>query len=92
MSGDRSVNEWNLLREQFHALMREVSDNIENILDAQFCRRFGELINRTAERENIKAAGPPESNLILHLRKYTAHKNMQKKRKRKLSAFGPKQT
>jgi hypothetical protein len=79
MSGDRTVNEWNLLREQFHALVREGSDNIEDIFDAQFRRRLCELINRTAERENIKLAPPPDSNLILHLRKYTAHQNLPKK-------------
>src|SRR5262245_8646545 len=82
MSGDRTVNEWNLLREQFHALLREASDNIEDIFDAQFRRRFCELVNRTAERENIKSADSPDSNLILHLRKYSAHQTRQKKRKR----------
>ena len=82
MSGDSTVNEWNLLREQFHALLRESSDNIEDIFDAQFRRRLSELINRTAERENMKLAPAPDSNLILHLRKYTAHQNLPKKRKR----------
>lgn len=82
MSDDRTVNEWNLLREQFHALVREGSDNIEDIFDAQFRRRLCELINRAAERENIKLAPPPDSNLIFHLRKYTAHQNLPKKRKR----------
>ena len=81
MSGDRSVNEWNLLREQFHALVREGSDNIEDIFDPQFRRRFCELINRTAEHENIKSS-LPDSNLVLHLRKYTAHQNLRKKHKR----------
>ena len=52
MSGDHTVNEWNLLREHFHALVREGSDNIEDIFDAQFRRRLCELINRAAEREN----------------------------------------
>lgn len=75
MSRDRGVNEWNLLREQFHALVREDSDSIEDILDAQFRRRFIELINRTVF---------PYSNLALHLRKYTAHRNLPKKRKRTL--------
>jgi hypothetical protein len=82
MSGDRTVNEWNLLREQFHALVHEGSDNIEDIFDAQFRVRLCELINRTAERENIKLAASPDANLILHLRKYTAHQNFSKKRKR----------
>jgi hypothetical protein len=39
MSGDRTVSEWNLVREQFHALVRENSDNIEDILDVEFRRR-----------------------------------------------------
>jgi hypothetical protein len=87
MSGNRGVNEWNLLREQFHTLVREGSDNIEDIFDAQFRRRFCELINRTAERETIESAGLPDSNLILHLRKYTAHQTLPKKRKRNRIPF-----
>ena len=80
MSGHRSVNEWNSLREQFHALVREGSDNIEDIFDAQFRRRFGEFINRAAALdENIDSATLPHSNLAEHLRKYTAHQNLQKK-------------
>jgi hypothetical protein len=46
------LNEWNLLREQFHALMHENSGSIEDILDVQFRRRFSELINEVAERAN----------------------------------------
>jgi hypothetical protein len=49
MSGDHAVSEWNLLREQFHALVRENSDNIEDIFDVQFRRRFAELLNQTAD-------------------------------------------
>jgi hypothetical protein len=52
MSGDPKLNEWNLLKDQFHALVREDSDSIEDILDAQFRRRFSELVNRAAEHEN----------------------------------------
>ena len=48
MSDDPKLNEWNLLRDQFHALARETSD-IEDIFDAEFRRRFSELINRVAE-------------------------------------------
>ena len=51
MSGDPKLNEWNLLKDQFHALVREDSDSIEDILDAQFRRRFSEMVNRAAERE-----------------------------------------
>ena len=81
MSGDRGVNDWTLLREQFHALVREGSDSIEDIFDAQFRTRFGELIKLAAEREYIKSAALPHSNLALHLRKYTAHGNSPKKRR-----------
>ena len=45
-------NERNLLKDQFQALVREGSDSIEDIFDAQFRRRFSELINRTTERES----------------------------------------
>lgn len=43
MSGDPKLNEWNLLKDQFHALVHEGSDSIEDILDAQFRRRFSEM-------------------------------------------------
>jgi hypothetical protein len=69
MSGDRRVNEWNSLREQFHALVREGSNSIEDTFDAECRRRFGELIGRAAEREQIKSAGLPRSAVALHLRK-----------------------
>ena len=50
MSGNPKTNEWNLLKDQFDALVHDESvdaDSIE-ILDAQFRRRFAELINRAA--------------------------------------------
>ncbi|MFY9784214.1 MAG: hypothetical protein WA756_22845 [Pseudolabrys sp.] len=53
MSGNHAVSEWNLLREQFHALVREGSDNIEDILDAEFRRRFSEVINLAAKPDNF---------------------------------------
>lgn len=84
MSGNRDVDEWKLLTEQFHTLVREGSATIEDVFDAQFRRRFCELINRTAEREK---AGVPDSNLVLHLRKYTAHQALPKKRKRNRIPF-----
>jgi hypothetical protein len=34
---------------QFHAVVHEGSDTIEDIFDAEFRRRFSELINRVAE-------------------------------------------
>jgi len=52
MSSDPKVNEWTLVREQFDALLRERSDNIEDILDALFRNRFSEVITRAAERES----------------------------------------
>jgi hypothetical protein len=51
MSGDPTVNEWTLLREQFDGLVREHPDNIEDILDIEFRNRFSQLINRAAELE-----------------------------------------
>ena len=48
LSDDHTPNEWNLLKEQFHALVREGPDNAENIFDAQFRTRFSELIYQTA--------------------------------------------
>ena len=40
VSGDFELNEWRLLRDQFRALVRGDSDDIE-ILDVHFRRRFG---------------------------------------------------
>ena len=40
--------EWNLLKEQFQALVRERSDDIEDIFDMQFRGRFSELIYQSA--------------------------------------------
>jgi hypothetical protein len=55
MSGDPKTNEWNLLKDQFDALVHDESvgsDSIEKIFDTQFCRRFTELINRATERNS----------------------------------------
>ena len=55
MSGDPKTNEWNLLKDQFDALVHDESvgsDSIEKIFDAQFRRRFAELINRATERNS----------------------------------------
>jgi hypothetical protein len=59
MSIDRGLNEWNLLREQFHALVRERSDNIEDIFDVEFRRRFAELINQTAQSNSTSGYNWP---------------------------------
>jgi hypothetical protein len=50
MSDDPKLNEWKLLRDQFDARVREDSD-IEVIFDAEFRRRFTELINQVIEPE-----------------------------------------
>jgi len=73
------ANEWTLLREQFQALAR---DNIEDIFDDQFRKRFSELINRLADRESLKSVALSDSNLVEHLSKYTARRNSPKNRRR----------
>ena len=53
MPHDPKPNEWNLLKHQFDALVHDESvgaDEIEEILDVQFRRRFAELINRATYR------------------------------------------
>ena len=55
MSVDPKTNEWNLLKHQFDTLAHEESagaDGIEEIFDAEFRRRFTELINQTARRNS----------------------------------------
>jgi hypothetical protein len=48
------TNEWNVLKRQFDLLVRgeSLAESIEEILDVQFRRRFTELINQTAQRNN----------------------------------------
>lgn len=54
------TNEWNLLKREFDALMRdEPVESIEQMLDAQFRRRFTELINQTAQRDSTGAYNWP---------------------------------
>src|SRR5262245_46875129 len=48
VSDDRS--EWKLLQSQFDALVRDRPDNIDDILDAQFCGRLGQLIVQAMAR------------------------------------------
>ena len=48
MSGDAEVNEWNLLVNQFQALVRKGSDSIEDIFDVQFHQRFSGVIEQAA--------------------------------------------
>ena len=46
-SSDAKPNEWASLRDEFNAAMREGAESIEDMLDEQFRRRFGELIAAT---------------------------------------------
>jgi len=78
MSADR-VSEWSLLREQFHAHVREGSDSIDDIFDAQFRSRFSELIKRAAEHERIKSATLPHSSSAFNLRKTNRAGKLAKK-------------
>ena len=63
MSGDAELNEWNLLLNQFHALVRKDSDSSEDIFDVQFRHRFSRVIDQAAgwkwwdERGTTKAEG-----------------------------------
>jgi len=53
MPNDPKTNEWNLLKQQFDALLHDdnvSADSIEEILDVEFRRRFAELIYRATYR------------------------------------------
>jgi hypothetical protein len=55
MLGDPKTNEWNLLKDQFDALVHnepEHEDSFEKFLDDQIRRRFGEWIARATELKN----------------------------------------
>ena len=46
-------NEWELLRRQFDALTHdECIESIEDIFDAQFRRRFADVINQIAQPDS----------------------------------------
>jgi hypothetical protein len=49
------VDEWSLVRDQFEVLVRERSDNIDDLLDAQFCNRFSQLITHATDRARLRA-------------------------------------
>jgi hypothetical protein len=49
------VDDWTLVREKFEALVRERSDNIDDLLDAQFCNRFSQLITHATDRARLRA-------------------------------------
>lgn len=49
------TGEWEVLKRQFDALVRgegSNAENIEEIFDVQFRRRFTELINQTAQHNS----------------------------------------
>jgi hypothetical protein len=55
MAGDPQVNEWNVLKDQFDALVRDQTadaETIEELFDIQFRRRFSDLIIQTALRSS----------------------------------------
>ena len=45
-TGDAELNEWKLLQNQFHALVRKGSDSSEVIFDIQFHQRFSRVIDQ----------------------------------------------
>ena len=51
------VDDWTLVREKFEALVRERSDNIDDLLDAQFCNRFSQLITHATHCARLRALG-----------------------------------
>jgi hypothetical protein len=51
MSSDSKLSEWNLLLDQFQALVREGSDSIEDIFDVQFRLRLSKLIDQAVEAD-----------------------------------------
>jgi hypothetical protein len=51
-----TINEWNLVKRQFDALVHDDSvetDSIEKTLDEQVRRRFAEMINRAVEDRTV---------------------------------------
>ena len=61
------TNEWNLLKRQFDALVHDESvgaDSLETIFDAEFHRRFAELINRVADTQS--RPGTPAGSRAFH--------------------------
>ena len=54
-----NANEWDIVKREFEALMRDDSvgaESIDEIFDVQFRRCFTELINQFAQR-NMKSVG-----------------------------------
>jgi len=57
MSGDAELNEWNLLLNQFHALVRKGSDSSEVIFDDPFRHRFSRVITQAAGWRRVGRQG-----------------------------------
>lgn len=57
MSGDGELNEWNLLLNQFHALVRKGSDSSEVIFDDPFRHRFSRVITQAAGWRRVGRQG-----------------------------------
>jgi hypothetical protein len=58
MPTDPKTYEWNLLKQQFDALLHDENvsaDSIEEVLDVEFRRRFAELVYR-GRRYGVDAA------------------------------------
>jgi hypothetical protein len=49
------VDDWTLVRQKFEALVRERSDNIDDLLDDRFCKRFGQLVTHATDRARLRA-------------------------------------
>ena len=54
---DAEPNEWNLLLNQFHALVRKGSDSSEVIFDDQFRHRFSRVITQAAGWRRVGRQG-----------------------------------
>ena len=71
MTGDPKTNEWNLLKDQFDALVHDESvreDSIETFFDDQIRRRFGEWITRARERKNRTEMTPSRRRIAVGTR------------------------
>ena len=51
MPSNPIAREWSSVREQFESLVRKRPDNIDDLLDAEVRKRFGQFITRATERE-----------------------------------------
>jgi hypothetical protein len=73
MSADAKLNEWKLLKGQFDALVHNdgmSEDSLEQLLDAQIRRRFGELIARAEGHRVDYGARPHRSPRHANQNKY----------------------